>query len=84
MKNAYEMKTCENASQKLRVITEQRVHKFKYEAFYSLLREKREDLKTFSLDCQQNQVLPKVSDQEALLQLPAVSIPPLLGGKPGA
>lgn len=65
LKNAYEMKTCQDASQKQHIITEQRVHRLKYKAFYSMLREKREDLKTFSFDCQQNQVLPKVPDQEA-------------------
>lgn len=49
LKNAREMKTCQYASQKQRIIIEQRMHR--YRAFYSMLREKREDLKTFSFDC---------------------------------
>lgn len=42
-----------------------RVHKLKASAFYSLLKEKQEDLLILTFDCQKNQQLPKVPDQSA-------------------
>ncbi|CAN7944460.1 unnamed protein product [Ixodes hexagonus] len=65
LKNAHLIKTIGDPAKKQLVLTEQRVHKLKYKAFYALLRERRTDLKTFSFDCQQNQVMPKVPDQQA-------------------
>ena len=41
------------------------IHKRRAKAFYSLLNESRDGLKTFCFDHQQNQVLPKVPDKQA-------------------
>lgn len=42
-----------------------RVHQIKAKSFYSLLKDKSEDVLILSFDCQKNQVLPKVPDQSA-------------------
>nr|CAH7719647.1 unnamed protein product [Callosobruchus chinensis] len=42
-----------------------RVHKLCAKAYFELLREEREGTATFSFDCQKNQLLPKLPDQEA-------------------
>lgn len=55
LRNAHYLKTVSDPVQKQGVITEQRVHKLKYKAFYALLRERRANLMTLSFDCQQNQ-----------------------------
>lgn len=54
-----------NADEKNKHIIEKRVHKLRANAFYTLLRQTRDDLLTISFDCQKNQVLPKVPDQNA-------------------
>lgn len=50
---------------KNRLMAAKRVHKLRANAFYDLLRVSKDDLVTFSFDCQKNQVLPKVPDQSA-------------------
>ncbi|KAL0861267.1 hypothetical protein ABMA27_008828 [Loxostege sticticalis] len=47
------------------LMAEKRVHNLKAEAFYRLLKERKEDMVVFSFDCQKNQVLPKIPDQAA-------------------
>lgn len=59
------IKKSTDPSEKVNLMTEKRVHMLKARAFYRLLKEKRDDLVTFSFDCQKNQVLPKISDQVA-------------------
>lgn len=59
------LKQEKHCDDKQNLLTEHRVHKLKYKAFYTLLKEEREDLLTISFDCQKNQVLPKVPDQIA-------------------
>ncbi|KAG0434536.1 hypothetical protein HPB47_019035, partial [Ixodes persulcatus] len=58
------IKTIDDPKKKQLVLTEQHVHKLKYKAFYALPQERRTDLKTLSYDCQQNQAMPKVPDQQ--------------------
>nr|CAI5831169.1 unnamed protein product [Callosobruchus analis] len=44
---------------------QQRLHKLRAKTLYALLQEERDDLVTFSFDCQKNLVLPKFPDQSA-------------------
>lgn len=57
------LKTEKDVSKRNQLIIEQRVHKIKAKAFFKLLREKKNQMATFSFDCQKNLVLPKVPDQ---------------------
>ncbi|KAH9641530.1 hypothetical protein HF086_011422 [Spodoptera exigua] len=57
------IKAEKDVSKKNQLIIEQRVHKLKSQAFFKLLREKKDQMATFSFDCQKNLVLPKVPDQ---------------------
>lgn len=57
------IKTEKDVSKTNQLIIEQRVHKLKSQAFFKLLREKKDQMATFSFDCQKNLVLPKVPDQ---------------------
>lgn len=59
------IKYAQNDTQKHSFMAEKRVHKLKAKAFYTLLKEERDDLLTMSFDCQKNQVLPRVQDQSA-------------------
>lgn len=45
------------------LVTEKRVHSLRSKAFYSLLKENKNDLLILSFDCQKNQPLPKLPDQ---------------------
>lgn len=54
-----------NCTIKQTLMTENHIHRLKYKAFYSLLKEERDNLLTLSFDCQKNQVLPRVPDQIA-------------------
>ncbi|CAF4948469.1 unnamed protein product [Pieris macdunnoughi] len=49
------IKKSTDPSEKVNLMTEKRVHMLKARAFYRLLKEKRDDLVTFSFDCQKNQ-----------------------------
>lgn len=55
----------QNVELKNKLMIEKRIHKLRSKAFFDTLRESREDLITFSFDCQKNLVLPKVPDQSA-------------------
>lgn len=57
------IKTEKELSIKVNLMTEKRIHVLKAKAFFSLLRERKEGMVTFSFDCQKNLVLPKVPDQ---------------------
>lgn len=50
---------------KQEIITEKRIHRLKYKAFYQILREDDQYMKTITFDCQKNQPLPKLPDQSA-------------------
>lgn len=50
---------------KQNLLTERRIHKLRAKAFFSMLEEEREGLKTISFDCQKNQPMPKIPDQSA-------------------
>ncbi|KAJ8881948.1 hypothetical protein PR048_018435 [Dryococelus australis] len=47
------------------LMTKYRVHKLKAKAFYEQLQKEKDDVVSFSFDCQKNQVLPKLSDQSS-------------------
>lgn len=57
------IKMSKNEVEKSDLQTELKVHNMRAKAFFSLLKEDREGLKTFSFDCQKNQPLPKLPDQ---------------------
>lgn len=57
------IKRCKIDTEKAVLKTQLKVHKFRAKAFFSFLREEREDLLTISFDCQKNLVLPKIPDQ---------------------
>lgn len=59
------IKMCTDPNEKATLMAEKRVHNLKAEAFYRLLKERKEDMVVFSFDCQKNQVLPKIPDQAA-------------------
>lgn len=44
-------------------MTEKKIHKLRAQAFFKLLKEKKEEMITFSFDCQKNLVLPKMPEQ---------------------
>ncbi|GBP33813.1 hypothetical protein EVAR_25414_1 [Eumeta japonica] len=46
-------------------MAEKRIHRLKYKAFYQILQDEDETLKTITFDCQKNQPLPKLPDQSA-------------------
>lgn len=52
-----------NENKKKDLMIKKRVHSLRAKAFYSLLKEDKEDLLILSFDCQKNQPMPKVSDQ---------------------
>lgn len=54
-----------NTENKNKLMTEKRVHRLRFKAFYEILQEQRPDLLTISFDCQKNLALPKVPDQSA-------------------
>lgn len=57
------IKAANNEEEKRVLITESTLHKQRAAAFYSLLKEKKDDLLTLSFDCQKNFALPKIPDQ---------------------
>nr|CAH7744237.1 unnamed protein product [Callosobruchus chinensis] len=57
------IKKISNQHERIRVMTEQRIHKLRSNAFYDLLREDNPKIATFSFDCQKNLPLPKIPDQ---------------------
>ncbi|XP_045451968.1 uncharacterized protein LOC123667932 [Melitaea cinxia] len=57
------IKTENDQSVKVNLMTEKRIHRLKARAFFNMLREKKEGMATFSFDCQKNLVLPKLPDQ---------------------
>lgn len=59
------IKSCRDENLKASLMTEKRVHKMRAQAYFALLREKEDGVEVFSFDCQKNQVLPKVPDQQA-------------------
>lgn len=60
-----QIKHSHDPQEKQNMMAAQRCHKLKAKSFYNMLKEKRENLLTFSFDCQKNQVLPRVPDQSA-------------------
>lgn len=48
---------------------QQKLHKLRANAFYQILQEERDDLVTFSFDCQKNLALPKLPDQSAYFSM---------------
>lgn len=58
------IKTCPNKDVKANLIVQKRVHTLRSKAFYNLLKERVEGVEIFSFDCQKNQVLPKIPDQQ--------------------
>lgn len=59
------IKSCSDEKTKTTLMTEKRIHKMRADAYFSLLKEKEDGVEVFSFDCQKNQVLPKVPDQQA-------------------
>lgn len=57
------LKNENDPSRKIQLMTEKRIHKLRAQAFFKLLKEKKEEMITFSFDCQKILVLPKVPDQ---------------------
>lgn len=62
---AERIKRCGDPEERQTLLTEQRVHKLRANAFFELMREERPDLLCLSYDCQKNLVLPKIPDQQA-------------------
>ncbi|CAK1589044.1 unnamed protein product [Parnassius mnemosyne] len=60
-----QMKAGTDPRNKNQLITEKRIHRLKYKAFYKILQEDADFLKTITFDCQKNQALPKLPDQSA-------------------
>lgn len=52
-----------DAGKKTELITEKRVHRPQYKAFYSKLKDTDNNTLILSFDCQKNLVLPKIPDQ---------------------
>nr|CAH7719251.1 unnamed protein product [Callosobruchus chinensis] len=63
------MKRIIDQQEKIRVMTQQRVHKLRSKAFYDLLREDNPKIATFSFDCQKNLPLPKIPDQACFFSM---------------
>ncbi|KAL0868250.1 hypothetical protein ABMA27_007781 [Loxostege sticticalis] len=59
------LKTEKDPSKRNELLVEKRIHRLKYKAFYNILQEENEAIKTISFDCQKNQPLPKLPDQSA-------------------
>ncbi|KAK4883911.1 hypothetical protein RN001_000182 [Aquatica leii] len=59
------IKTCNDNNVKTKLITEKQVHKMKAQEYFKMLRKVEENVALFSFECQKNQVMPKVPDQEA-------------------
>ncbi|CAK1590885.1 unnamed protein product [Parnassius mnemosyne] len=57
------LKNENDPSKKSQLMTKKRIHKLRTQAFFKLLKDKKEQMITFSFDFQKNLVLPKVSDQ---------------------
>lgn len=59
------IKNCKDDEAKSKLVAEKTLHKTKAKAYFKFLRDEEEGLVIFSFDCQKNQVLPKVPDQES-------------------
>lgn len=59
------VKKANSEKEKLKVITEQRIHTLRSKAFYSLLKNGSNNVQILSFDCQKNLSLPKLPDQAA-------------------
>ena len=59
------IKHSDNDLRKQELNTKKEVHLMKAKQFYKKLQDKRNEVLVISLDCQKNQVLPRVSDQSA-------------------
>lgn len=57
------IKTEKDEKKKLDYMTEKRIHRLQYEAFYSKLKDRDEETLILSFDCQKNLPLPKIPDQ---------------------
>lgn len=56
-------------TKKTNLAAQQRLHKLRADSFYTCLQEEKEDLVTFSFDCQKNLALPKLPDQSAYFSM---------------
>lgn len=63
------IKKTQDDANKNNLIAQQRLHKIRANCFYALLQETREDLATFSFDCQKNLAVPKLPDQSAYFSM---------------
>lgn len=57
------IKVEKNGSEKVRLMTELRIHKLRAKAFFKLLQKEEENEILLSFDCQKNLPLPKIPDQ---------------------
>ncbi|CAH1101800.1 unnamed protein product [Psylliodes chrysocephalus] len=59
------IKACSDKDVKANLVIQRRVHSLISKAFFRLLREQDEGIEIFSFDCQKNQVLSRIPDQQA-------------------
>lgn len=59
------IKTERDPLKKQELMTEKRIHRLKYKAFYQILQDNDPSIKIITFDCQKNQALPKLPDQSA-------------------
>lgn len=57
------IKTEQDNKKKVELMTEKRIHRLQYEAFYSKLKDTDEETLILSFNCQKNLPLPKIPDQ---------------------
>lgn len=55
--------------EKIKIMTEQRMHKLRSKTFYCLLRENNPKIAIFSFDCQKNLPLPKIPNQSCYISM---------------
>lgn len=60
-----QIKHCKSEKSKRRLVARKKYHRLRAKAFFMLLKKGRPRSKSFSFDCQKNQLLPKVADQAA-------------------
>lgn len=60
-----QIKAVTDSSKKQELMALKAIHRLKYKAFYQILKEEDDIIKTISFDCQKNQPLPKLPDQSA-------------------
>lgn len=59
------IKSCHDEEIKANLTIEKRLHQLRAKAFFDLLKERCDGVQIISFDCQKNQVMPKVPDQQA-------------------